>query len=101
MGGAQLLAHEISIDVVNRLSRPVPLVVRERVPVPEDADVKVEESASEPPWQKPSAKDGEAFVEGARFWKLIAAPGEKKTLTARYVVRIPGGKMLVGGNRRA
>jgi hypothetical protein len=95
-----VLQHEIEIDVVNHLQHPAPVEVRERVPVAEDGDIKVEETSSQPPWKGDSGPRDGVYALGARSWLLTLAPGEKRTLTAQYVVKIPGDKMLLGGNRR-
>jgi hypothetical protein len=40
-------------------------------------------------------------VRGARRWRVKVPAGQALKLTAQYVIRMPGDKMLVGGNRRA
>ncbi len=74
--------------------------MRERVPVPTQDDVKVEESEVEPPWKAVErARDG-VVTRGARSWRVNIAAGAKVALQARYVIKLPSGKVLVGGNRR-
>jgi hypothetical protein len=101
-GGAAVLTHHISIEVANRLGQRVTVEVRERVPVPDasEKDIKVEESEVKPGWSKPVPLPGETPVEGERAWRVVLQAGEKQTLGATYVVRIPSSKMLQGGNRR-
>jgi hypothetical protein len=101
--GAAVLTHHVSIEVANRLGQRVTLEVRERVPVPDasEKDIKVEEAEVKPAWSKPMPLPGETPVEGERAWRVVLQAGEKQTLGATYVVRIPSSKMLQGGNRRS
>jgi hypothetical protein len=101
-GGATLLVHDIDIEVDNRLSAPVTLDVRERVPVVHagEKDLKVEEGEVRPSWEKVDGPLDGAVVAGARRWRVAAGAGERVTLAAEYTIRIPGDRMLVGGNRR-
>ena len=102
-GGAQLLVHDVEVELNNRLGAPALIEVRERVPVtqPGDKDVKVEEGAARPPWEKVEGPlDGEVSP-GTRRWRVTVGAGERTTLTAEYTIRIPGDRMIAGGNRRA
>jgi hypothetical protein len=100
LGGSSVLAHEVSIEVANRLAHPALVEVRERVPVPEDDDIKVDESQVDPPWKPDDKVRGQEAVLGARSWQVTLAAGAKAALSARYVIKLPSGKVLVGGNRR-
>jgi hypothetical protein len=93
-------AHAITVDVQNLLSKPASVEIRERVPVPaaDEADVEVEETEVEPPWDRYEPKDDP--LEGGRRWRIEVPAGEKTTLRTTYTVRVPGGSELVGGNRR-
>jgi hypothetical protein len=101
-GGATMLTHRVSVEVANRLGRPVTVEVRERVPVVPTAekDIKVEETEVKPAWRTPTPLPGETPVEGERVWRVMLQAGEKQSLDATWVVRIPSSKMLQGGNRR-
>lgn len=101
-GGATVLTHRVSLEVANRLGRPVTVELRERVPVvpPGEKDIKVEEAEVKPPWRAPTPLPGELPVEGERAWRVTLQPGEKQTLDASWNVKIPSSKMLQGGNRR-
>jgi uncharacterized protein (TIGR02231 family) len=101
-GGATVLTHRVSVEVANRLGRPVIVEVRERVPVVPngDKDIKVEEAEIKPSWRAPEALPGDTPVEGERAWRVTLQAGEKQALDAAWVVRIPSSKMLQGGNRR-
>ncbi len=102
-GGTTVLDHSVEIDVANRLPHPVTVEVRERVPVSEDKDVRVEEHTARPAWTDPGEPlpgQENAHVRGARVWRAAVDPGATVTLTGGYVVRLPAGKALVGGNRR-
>jgi uncharacterized protein (TIGR02231 family) len=102
-GGSALLTHGIEIELANRLPHPVLVDVRERVPVTGEKDVHVEEKDVQPKWEKFSDAEQDAegvHAEGARRWRATVAPGAKQPLTAKFVVKIPASKQLVGGNRR-
>jgi hypothetical protein len=101
-GGATMLTHRVSVEVANRLGRPVLVEIRERVPVaPKDEkDIKVEEAESKPAWRAPETLPGDTPVDGERAWRVTLQAGEKQALEAVWVVRIPSSKMLQGGNRR-
>jgi hypothetical protein len=100
-GGSSLLAHEIEIELNNRLDSPAKIEVRERIPYapPSERDLEVEDSAVTPSWEKIETVDGEP-IRGARCWKVTVPPGQTLVLKAEYTIRMPAGKMLVGGNRR-
>jgi hypothetical protein len=101
-GGANVLTHRVSVEVANRLGRPVLVEIRERVPVaPKDEkDIKVEEAEIMPAWRAPEPLPGDSPVDGERAWRVTLQAGEKQSLEAAWVVKIPSSKMLQGGNRR-
>lgn len=101
-GNNTVLTHHVSVEVANHLSRPATLAISERIgAVPESQkDLKVEEAEVVPPWQKPTPLPGEDAVEGERVWRLSVPAGEKRSMKATWVVKLPGNKMLHGGNRR-
>jgi len=101
-GGATVLTHRVSVEVANRLGRPVLVEIRERVPVvPKDEkDIKLEETEIKPAWRPPETLPGDTPVDGERAWRVTVQPGEKQSLEAAWAVKIPSSKMLQGGNRR-
>lgn len=102
-GGTTVLDHSVEIEVANRLPYRVVVEVRERVPVSTDKDVRIEEHAAEPPWSEPGRPIGgqeDAYVRGARVWRVDLEPGRATTLTGGFEIRFPVGKAAVGGNRR-
>ncbi|HEX8703374.1 MAG TPA: DUF4139 domain-containing protein [Myxococcaceae bacterium] len=101
-GGATVLTHRVSLEVANRLGRPVTVELRERVPVvpTSEKDVKVEETEVRPAWRAPASLPGETPVDGERAWRVTLQAGEKQSLDATWIVKIPSSKMLQGGNRR-
>lgn len=101
-GGATVLTHRVSVEVANRLGRPATVEIRERVPItPKDEkDIKVEETEIRPPWRSPEPLPGDTPVDGERAWRVTLQAGEKQSLDATWVVKIPSSKMLQGGNRR-
>jgi hypothetical protein len=100
LGGSTVLPHEIEIEVNNRMPYPASIEIRERVPVSEDTDVKIEETAVKPAWEKDEKLRDGVQTDGARRWRLNVGPGEKTTVLAQFSIKIPSDKMLVGGNRR-
>lgn len=102
-GGTTVLDHSVEVELANRLPYPVVVEVRERVPVSDDKDVRIEERRAQPPWTEPDGPlDGQdgAYTRGARVWRVALEPGRTTTLTAGFDIRLPAGKAVVGGNRR-
>jgi hypothetical protein len=103
-GGASSLVHEIEVELRNGLPAPVRVEVRERVPWPDPGEKKleVEEVEVKPAWEAVEAppEAGEAPVRGARRWRVSLGAGETTKLAARYEIRLPSDRVLVGGNRR-
>ncbi|WP_437081245.1 DUF4139 domain-containing protein [Streptomyces sp. enrichment culture] len=98
-GGTTVLDHRVHVELANRLSRPVTVEVRERVPVTSDADVRIEERAD---WTAPEAGAGpEDHAPGTRIWRVELPAGGATALDGRFEIRIPAAKALVGGNRRS
>ncbi|MDI2132544.1 DUF4139 domain-containing protein, partial [Yinghuangia seranimata] len=100
-GGTTVLDHRIEVDVANHLGHEITLEVLERVPVSDDKDVKVEEHASEPAWEKDTELRDGRYVRGGRLWRLKVPAGGTRSLAGRFEIRIPTGKAVVGGNRRS
>ncbi len=105
LAGTQLtLHHEILIDAVNNLSRPVELEVRERIPVrPDDQGkaeekVKIELTKTEPVWER--YEEETDYLRGGYRWKLSLAAGEKTKLLAEYDIQIPSNTEIPDGNNR-
>lgn len=100
LGGNLHLEHEIELELANNLGTDARIEVRERVPVTreEDDEVQVGQVHSDPPWQP--WEQPEEPVRGAHRWQVDLAPGQRRTLTARYSIQLSGRKELVGGNRR-
>ncbi|RKG90884.1 DUF4139 domain-containing protein [Corallococcus sp. CA049B] len=101
-GNSTVLTHHVSVEVANHLSRAANIAISERISaVPESQkDIKVEEAEVAPPWQKPTPLPGEEAVEGERVWRVSVPAGEKRSMKATWVVKLPASKMLNGGNRR-
>ncbi|MFO0632880.1 MAG: DUF4139 domain-containing protein [Nannocystaceae bacterium] len=102
-GGQTVLPHTIEIELANRLARAVELEVLERVPVTDanEKDLKIEEHDATPPWQELDGPHDGVVVHGLRRWRVGVAAGATVTLVAKYSIRMPGDRMLVGGNRRS
>lgn len=100
MGRALELVHDIDIDVVNLLSKPVLVEIRERIPTArkDDDEVEIREEDVSPGWDPWEPKQG--ALRGGRRWEIEIQPGQEQKLHATYVIRISAKKELVGGNRR-
>ena len=95
------LVHDLEIDVVNHLTRPIEIEVRERVPVPAPgAEVQVEERAVTPPWHAWDQLERGELVDGGRRWQIVVERGGSAALRARYVLRLFSNAEIQGGNRR-
>ncbi|WP_069173777.1 DUF4139 domain-containing protein [Streptomyces griseus] len=94
-----VLDHRVHMELANRLSVPVDLEIRERVPVTSDPDVRIEER---PGWTAPENGQGpDRHAPGTRVRRVVLPPGGTAELDGGYEIRIPAGKALVGGNRRS
>ncbi|MFD9542312.1 DUF4139 domain-containing protein [Streptomyces sp. NPDC060022] len=94
-----VLDHRVHVELANRLSTPITLEVRERVPVTSEPDVRIVERAD---WTTP--EDGPAsdrHTPGTRVWRVDLPVGGTAVLDGGYEIRIPAGKALIGGNRRS
>ncbi|RKG69948.1 DUF4139 domain-containing protein [Corallococcus sp. CA054B] len=101
-GNSTVLTHHVSVEVANHLTRAANIAISERISAVPDSqkDIKVEEAEVAPPWQKPTPLPGEEAVEGERVWRVSVPAGEKRSMKATWVVKLPASKMLNGGNRR-
>ncbi|GMU61453.1 MAG: hypothetical protein AMXMBFR34_32160 [Myxococcaceae bacterium] len=103
LGGSTVLPHDIEIELNNRLGSEALIEVRERLPYAggDEKDLKVEDGESTPKWEAVDKPVDGQVVRGARRWRVKVPPGQSLKLTAQFIIRMPGDKMLVGGNRRA
>ncbi|MEU2157691.1 DUF4139 domain-containing protein [Streptomyces sp. NPDC019396] len=97
-GSTTVLDHRVHVQLANRLGRPVTVEVRERVPVTSEPDVRIEERAD---WSAPNGGEGPEHTPGTRLWRVDLPAGGTAALDGGYVIRIPAGKALAGGNRRS
>ncbi|MEY9935907.1 DUF4139 domain-containing protein [Streptacidiphilus sp. MAP5-3] len=100
LGGTTVITQRVEIEVANRLDRPIDLDVLERVPVSDEKDVRIEDTAATPPWTVVPPEQDEHHRRGLRRWQLDLAPAATATLTGGYEIRIPSAKAVAGGNRR-
>ena len=91
----------MEIELASRLSAPVDVEVRERVPVKanEEEDLDIVDVVAEPEWEK-WTQDEVDPLEGGRLWRLTLPAGEQRKLSFGYTVKIDAKNELVGGNRR-
>ncbi|WP_327066463.1 DUF4139 domain-containing protein [Kitasatospora sp. NBC_01302] len=99
-GSTTVLTEQIHLELANRLTRPVTVEVRERIPVTGEKEIRIEERPGTPPWSAP-ATPLEIHPPGSRLWQVDLPPGGRVALSAGYEIRIPAGKALTGGNRRS
>ena len=94
------LVHTIAIEIANHLAVPAEVEIRERVPVTNvrDESIKVEERHVDPAWEDWEPK--REPLEGGKRWRVEVPAGGCKELRATWVVSIPNGYELHGGNRR-
>ncbi|MFJ5927875.1 DUF4139 domain-containing protein [Kitasatospora sp. NPDC092948] len=97
LNSTTVLDHQVRIELVNRLPHDAPVEVRERVPVSGDAEVRIEERPGWSPPDEPTAQ----LPSSARIRRVVVPPGGSAELTGGYVIRIPAGRAVVGGNRRS
>ncbi|WP_338674760.1 DUF4139 domain-containing protein [Streptomyces sp. SCSIO 30461] len=96
-GNTTVLDHRVHVELANRFAKPVTVEVRERVPVTSEPDVRLEERAD---WTVPDGGEGPDHAPGIRLWRVDLPAGGSAALDGGYLVRIPAGKALAGGNRR-
>ena len=99
-GGTTVLDHSIEIELANRLARPVTVEVRERVPVSDDKDVRIEDKPASPPWTVVPPEQDERHQRGLRLWRVTLAPHSGAVLTGGFEIRIPVARAIADGNRR-
>ncbi|MEV1023278.1 DUF4139 domain-containing protein [Streptomyces sp. NPDC050264] len=99
-GSTTVLDHRVHVELANRLSAPVTVEVRERVPVTSESDIRIDERAD---WTAPQdGGDGpDRLVPGTRLWRVAVPPGGTVAFDGGYEIRIPAAKALTGGNRRS
>ncbi|MFF7947667.1 mucoidy inhibitor MuiA family protein [Streptomyces griseorubiginosus] len=102
-GGTIVVGQRVEIELANRLERPVTVEVRERVPVSDEKDIRIEDAPSTPPWTvvpPEQDEDGLVGVRGRRLWRIPLEARSTTVLTGGHDLRMPAGKAVVGGNRR-
>jgi len=99
-GGTTVLEHAVEIELANRLGHPVSVEVRERVPVSDDKDVRIEDRPATPPWTAVPPEQDEHHQRGLRVWRVTLAPHTTTVLTGGFEIRIPVARAIADGNRR-
>ncbi|NEB76233.1 DUF4139 domain-containing protein, partial [Streptomyces sp. SID14478] len=99
-GTTTVLDHRVHVELANRLTRPVTVEVRERVPVTSDSDVRIEERGE---WTRPAdgTEGAREHAPGTRVRRVELPAGSTTVLEGGYEIRIPAAKALDGGNRRS
>ncbi|WP_052069690.1 DUF4139 domain-containing protein [Streptacidiphilus albus] len=98
--GTTVLDHGIEIELANRLGRAVTVEVRERVPVGNEKDIRIEEKPASPPWTAVPPEEDEEHQRGLRLWRVTLPARSGMVLTGGYEIRIPATKAVFDGNRR-
>ncbi|QKZ16230.1 DUF4139 domain-containing protein [Streptomyces chartreusis] len=94
-----VLAHQIHVELSNRLAQAVTVEVHEQVPVTSEPDVRIDEHAD---WTTPEQDGGpDRHAPGTRIWRVDLPAGGSASLDGGYDIRVPAAKALVGGNRRS
>ncbi|MFE5889635.1 DUF4139 domain-containing protein [Streptomyces sp. NPDC056468] len=94
-----VLAHQVHVELANRLAHAVTVEVHEQVPVTTEPDVRIEERAD---WTAPEQDSGpDRHAPGTRVWRVDLPAGGSTALDGGYDIRVPAAKALVGGNRRS
>ncbi|MFB6638956.1 DUF4139 domain-containing protein [Streptomyces chartreusis] len=94
-----VLAHQIHVELSNRLAQDVTVEVHEQVPVTSEPDVRIDEHAD---WTTPEQDGGpDRHAPGTRVWRVDLPAGGSASLDGGYDIRIPAAKAVVGGNRRS
>ncbi|MGW4873941.1 DUF4139 domain-containing protein [Streptomyces chartreusis] len=94
-----VLAHQIHVELSNRLAQAVTVEVHEQVPVTSEPDVRIDEHAD---WTTPEQDGGpDRHAPGTRVWRVDLPAGGSASLDGGYDIRVPAAKALVGGNRRS
>ncbi|MFD5010794.1 DUF4139 domain-containing protein [Streptomyces chartreusis] len=94
-----VLAHQIHVELSNRLAQAVTVEVHEQVPVTSEPDVRIDEHAD---WTTPEQDGGpDRHAQGTRIWRVDLPAGGSASLDGGYDIRVPAAKALVGGNRRS
>ncbi|MFE7441787.1 DUF4139 domain-containing protein [Streptomyces chartreusis] len=94
-----VLAHQIHVELSNRLAQAVTVEVHEQVPVTSESDVRIDEHAD---WTTPEQDGGpDRHAPGTRVWRVDLPAGGSASLDGGYDIRVPAAKALVGGNRRS
>ncbi|WP_432197162.1 DUF4139 domain-containing protein [Streptomyces sp. bgisy027] len=94
-----VLAHQIHVELSNRLAQSVTVEIHEQVPVTSEPDVRIDEHAD---WTTPEQDGGpDRHAPGTRVWRVDLPAGGSASLDGGYDIRVPAAKALVGGNRRS
>ncbi|WP_371478953.1 DUF4139 domain-containing protein [Kitasatospora sp. NBC_00315] len=96
LNNSTVLEHTVHVELANRLGHPVTVEVRERVPVPTEAEIRIDERGG---WQAPD-EPSDGVPASSRLWRVELPAGGSAELAGGYEIRIPAGKAIVGGNRR-
>jgi len=81
IGSSQRDSRHFVIDIKNRKSQPINLIVQDQLPVSTSSDISIEKQ------ELSKAQLDEAT--GLLTWKMLIQPNEQKKLTLKYQVKYP------------
>jgi len=84
IGSSQRDSRHFVIDIKNRKSQPINLIVQDQLPVSTSSDISIEKQ------ELSKAQLDEAT--GLLTWKMLIQPNEQKKLTLKYQVKYPKNK---------
>jgi len=87
--GSNRLSYRCTIELENFKKRPVVVSLLDQLPLPENAEIKVNLA-------EPQPKPDETRPDGTLLWKVSLAAGEKKKVSYDIVIEYPKGRDLSG-----
>ncbi len=88
-GSNRKITFKAETELENHTGGAADVVVKQRLPVPLNKDIKVKMTEAKP---KPAEKDDDGLLE----WHLTLKEGEKKKITFNYDVEFPKGRDVAG-----
>jgi uncharacterized protein (TIGR02231 family) len=88
-GSNRKMTFKAETELENHTGGAADVVVKQRLPVPLNKDIKVKMTEAKP---KPAEKDDDGLLE----WHLTLKEGEKKKITFNYDVEFPKGRDVAG-----
>lgn len=100
LGGKREITHTVDIELRSGLPFEAKVELLDRIPVTDDDDIDIKFVSSDPPASDYDQLDRELKIRGGKKWLVSLDPGDKRTVTFQYAIKIKDKEELVGGNRR-